>query len=316
MPRRPKIVTLLPSATEHVAALGYADAIVGRSHECDFPEGIEEATPLTVPRIDSSLPSGEIDRSVREALRDVLTVYELDVEALEALEPDIIVTQDLCDVCAVDFDDVSKAVEELGLDTEIVRLHPTKLDDIRRDLLSVAAVIGDIEAGEKAVAEMEDRYRAIRASVAPRESTPRTLTIEWIDPVMIGGTWMPEMIEMCGGQCLVTKPGDHAPTLETEALKALDPEVVLIKPCGFDLERTREEKATLKALLDAMPWTAVETGRVYVADGNAYFNRSGPRIVDSAEILAACIHPELCGDYAARHAGSFERIDEFLGESD
>jgi iron complex transport system substrate-binding protein len=312
MPRTPKIVTLLPSATEHVAALGYADAIVGRSHECDFPPGVKEAKVLTIPRIDSSLPSGEIDRSVREALRDVLTVYELDVDALEELDPDIIVTQDLCDVCAVDFDDVSKAVEELGLDAEIVRLHPTKLGDIRRDLLSVAAVIGDMEAGEKAVAEMEERYRAIRSSVAPRESTPRTLTIEWIDPVMIGGTWMPEMIEMCGGQCLATKPGDHAPTLDFDALKALDPEVVLIKPCGFDLERTRQEKATVKALLDEMPWTAVDNARVYVADGNAYFNRSGPRIVDSAEILAACIHPKLCGEYAEKHAASYERIDEFL----
>lgn len=300
-----RIVTLLPSATEHVAALGYADAIVGTSHECDFPEAIADRPSLTIPRIDSSLPSGEIDRSVREALRDVLTVYELDVDLLASLRPDVIVTQDLCDVCAVDFSDVSRAVEAIGLDAKIVRLHPTRLDDIRKDLQLVADAIGDEAAGRRAAAGMERRYAAIAEKVAGRASTPKTLTIEWIDPVMVGGTWMPELVELCGGQNLVTTPGEHAPTLDDEGLASLSPDVVLIKPCGFELARTEREMETVRALLSRMDWPAIAAGRVYVADGNAYFNRSGPRIVDSAEILAACLHPALCEEYAEAHAGSF-----------
>ena len=306
----PRIASLLPSATEIVCALGLADRLVGVSHECDFPPGVERLPRLTRTRVDPSLPSAAIDRDVRRVLADALAVYEVDVDALEAAAPDVVVTQDLCDVCAVSLRDVEAALRSLArTDVTLVNLHPTRLDDVWADLERVGAATGrEREAGER-VAEARARVARIAERAARERERPATLTIEWLAPAKVGGTWMPELVAAAGGRALVTEPGQHAPTLSREELRALDPapEVVLVKPCGFPLERTLAEAETLRALLADLPWPALAAGRVWIADGNAFFNRPGPRLVESLEILAACVHPAACADLAQRHAQSYVR---------
>ncbi len=306
----PRIASLLPSATEIVCALGLADRLVGVSHECDFPPGVERLPRLTRTRVDSSLPSAAIDRDVRRVLTDALAVYEVDVDALEAAAPNVVVTQDLCDVCAVSLRDVEAALRALArTDVTLVNLHPTRLDDVWADLERVGAATGrEREAGER-VAEARARVARIAERAARERERPATLTIEWLAPAMVGGTWMPELVAAAGGRALVTEPGQHAPTLSREELRALDPapEVVLVKPCGFPLERTLAETETLRALLADLPWPALAAGRVWIADGNAFFNRPGPRLVESLEILAACVHPAAFTDFAQRHAQSYLR---------
>lgn len=348
-----RAVSLLPSGTELLCALGVRP--VGRSHECDFPPGLEEVPVLTSARI-GPLPSSQaIDRAVRDVLEDALAIYDIDVERLRAARPQVIVTQDLCEVCAVSLDDVRSAVARLaGQDVAIVSLHPTRLEDLFGDLQRVAAALDAASATHAPSAQstpsapsahsaqsassaqstpsaqaapsaqsaplaqsepsgspdFSGRARLLvaglrarvadlarRAAALPRR--PRVLTIEWISPVMIGGLWMPELVTLAGGEPLVTRPGEHAPTLDRDALAALDPDVVLVKPCGFSLPRTLEELDVLRAALPNS-WRA----RLYATDGNAYFNRSGPRLVESLEILAACVHPEAFPDFALKHASS------------
>ena len=307
-PGLPRVASLLPSATEMVAAVGLADALVGISHECDFPAAaVADRRVLTSSKIRFG-SSGEVDRDVRRVLRDALAVYDIDLQALGEARPDVIVTQDLCDVCAVSLDDVRAAAREVAGGAEIVSLHPTRLSEILDDLVTVGRALGRAGQALEARAALEARIADVErrgAEAVAAHGRPRVLTIEWIDPVMIGGTWMPELVTLAGGAPLVTEPGQHAPTLSRDELALLAPEVVLIKPCGFPIERTLEERDTLVALFDGLVWPALEHGRVWIADGNAYFNRPGPRIVESLEILAACVHPRTFADEAARHAGSF-----------
>ena len=295
-----RVASLLPSATEIVCALGARAELVGRSHECDFPAGIEEVPVLTSARIGPLPSSRAIDRAVREVLLDALAIYRIDVEGLREARPDVIVTQDLCSVCAVSLDDVRAAAAALARqDLAIVNLHPTKLGDVWEDVVRVAGALGRAEGGRQLAADLRARVDEIARRATPLRTRPRVLTIEWIDPVMIGGLWMPEMIALAGGEPLVTHPGEHAPVLHRDRLAQLAPDVVVVKPCGFSLARTLEE---LGALREALPrsWRA----RVYVADGNAYFNRPGPRIVESLEILAACVHPDAFADFAEKHRAS------------
>lgn len=285
-----RIVSLLPSATEHVCAVGGRDRLVGVSHECDYPADVVGLPAVTRCRTSLGRESLVIDRSIRNLLERAVAVYEVDVEALAALRPDVLVTQDLCDVCAVSYDDVCAAARTLGNpDLRIVNLHPTVLADVWADLRKVAEALGADPS--PVLAAMDARVEAVRAR-AERLPRPRVLTIEWLDPVMVGGTWMPELVDLAGGEPLVTSPGQHAPTLTDEALAALDPEVVLLKPCGFDLARTFAERARIEAIARMFP-----RARTWAADGNAYFNRPGPRIVDSLEILAAAVHPEVFGTH-------------------
>jgi iron complex transport system substrate-binding protein len=307
--RHPRIVSLLPSATEMVCALGMRDSLVGVSHECDFPADVVGLPVMTRTTLRKLPRSADIDRDVRALVRDVLAVYELELDRLREAAPDVIVTQDLCDVCAVSYDDVCAAARELANpDLRIVNLHPKRLADIRDDLARVADAIGRTDAARAVLLEMDERIDAVRDRAAAQDTRPRVLTIEWLDPVMIGGTWMPELVAIAGGVPLVTSPGDHAPTLDAAALRELAPDVVVVKPCGFRLERTVAELDVLRSVLADARWPATRTGDVWLADGNAFFNRPGPRIVDSLEILAACTHPTAFGDLAARHAGGFRRL--------
>lgn len=304
-----RVVSLLPSATELITAVAPPSWLVGRSHECDWPAEVTAAPSLTRARLSLSDSSARIDQDVRAVLEGALTVYEVDVDGLQAAKPDVIITQDLCDVCAVSLDDVRRALRECELTgVELISLKPTLLGDVLDDLLRVGAALGCNEQAAQKRTELQARLDDCRHRMSQAKSRPNTLTVEWIDPVMVGGTWMPELVEIAGGKPLVTTPGQHAPTLNLDQLRALDPapEVVLIKPCGFPIERTRAETAQVDAWLKELDWPAVRDGRVFVADGNAFFNRPGPRLVDSAEILAACLHPELAEEFAERHAGQFE----------
>ena len=308
-----RIVSLLPSSTEIACLLGAEDDLVGISHECDFPSSIRDRPILTSSKINVDQLSASIDRDVRRVLRDALTVYDVDAAGLAAAAPDVVLTQDLCDVCAVSVRDVERALAKIAGDgVRLVSLKPTVLDDagdrhgVFGDVERVAKAIGRAELGRATADELRARAASIRSRAqaavkASGTAPPRVLTIEWMDPVMIGGTWMPELVEIAGGEALVTRPGDHAPTLSAEALSKLAPDVVLVKPCGFDLERTEKEIDTLRTLVESMPWPAVESRRVHIADGNAFFNRPGPRLVESAEILAATVHPRAFGAEAESH---------------
>jgi len=308
-----RVASLLPSATEIVCALGAEADLVGISHECDFPDSVRHLPALTRARLRPRSTSHEIDREVRSVLQDALAVYEIELARLEAARPDVIVTQDLCDVCAVSFDDVRSATAALvDREIRIVNLHPTRLADIWADIARVADALGRTAEGAAVVRDLEARTAEITRRSSAGAERPRVVSVEWLDPVMLGGMWMPELIERAGGIPLVTRPGDHAPTLTREALLTLTPDVVLIKPCGFPLERTLEELALLRTALPWASWRAVREGRVYVADGNAYFNRPGPRIVESLEILAACLHPDAFEDFRRKHRSSVVRLDADL----
>lgn len=312
--RGPRIASLLPAATEIVCALGLEDRLVGRSHECDFPPSVERLPVLTRPRGGSgafSGGSGSIDREIRRVLREGLSVFEVDVEALQAARPDVVVTQDLCEVCAVSIDEVRSAARTIG--AAVVSLHPLRLRDVLEDVRVVGGALDRASRAEEVVGELAHRIDSVRDRAGrlgnrpdrlgnrpDGSGKPAVLTVEWLEPVMIGGTWMPDLVEIAGGRALAARAGEPAPTLSEEDLARLDPDVVLVKPCGFDLERTRREAVPFVRRVRELGWRS----EIWLADGNAYFNRPGPRIVDSLEILAACVHPEAFADLAARYDSS------------
>ena len=300
-PRSERIVSLLPSATEIVCALGATESLVGISHECDFPEAIRDRPVLTGSRIDVQTSSRAIDAAVRAVVHDALSIYTVDEEQLRALQPDVIVTQDLCEVCAVSLDDVQAAVARLAgrEHVRIVSLRPTRLHDVLADVERVAAGIGREPDGSALRAALTARIHEIATRATRASSRPRVVSVEWIDPLMLGGTWMPELIELAGGVAVGATAGQPAPTVTPQTLAALRPDVVVVKPCGFSLGRALAERE----LIERFVVNAVgESTRVYVTDGNAFFNRPGPRLVDSLEIMAACVHPDLFEDFAVRHA--------------
>ncbi len=302
-----RVVSLLPSATEIVCALGAADALVGISHECDFPAAIRDRPALTRPRVDPQGSSRDIDAAVRAAARDALSIYVVDEARLGALAPDLILTQDLCEVCAVSLDDVRASVAKLAHRerVRIVSLRPTRLADALGDVERVAAALGLPARGAAVRAALDERVRAVAARAALAPSRPRIVSLEWLDPLMLGGTWMPELIGLAGGTAAGAAAGQPAPTIDPTALAALRPDVVVVKPCGFSLERTLAERDVIERSVLAAVGAAA---RVYVTDGNAFFNRPGPRLVESLEIMAACAHPELFADFATKHAGALSRL--------
>src|SRR5262245_42690110 len=248
-----------------VCAVGAEDTLVGVSHECDWPPSIVGRPVLTASKIGLSARSGQIDRDIRAVLKDALAVYDIDEDALAAARPDVIVTQDLCDVCAVSLDDVVAAARKLANpDVSIVNLRPLRLADIWEDIRRVGAALDRGREAQAVLADMDRRVEAVRERAArwlerTGDKRPHVLTIEWLDPPMLGGTWMPELIAIAGGAPLVTRPGDRAPTLTHEQLMGLDPapDVVLVKPCGFPLERTVQEADAPSSLLSPARWPAV-----------------------------------------------------------
>jgi iron complex transport system substrate-binding protein len=290
----PRIVSLIPSATEIVAALGFADRMVGRSHECDFPAGVEALPPLTRPKLKVEGTSAEVDARVKELIERGLAVYQVDAERLRQLDPDLIVTQDQCQVCAASLADVEAATRGwTGRPVRIVSLNPMSLDDVWRDIGKVAAALGVGSDGARLVEGLKRRMAAVAERAAQARSRPRVAMIEWIEPLMSGGNWMPTLVEMAGGANLFGTAGEHSPWLEWDALTAADPDVIVVAPCGLDLVRTRADLPALEQRADWSALNAVKAKRVYLADGNQYFNRPGPRLAETLEILAEILHPEL-----------------------
>jgi iron complex transport system substrate-binding protein len=288
-----RIVTLIPSATEIVSALGFRDMIVGRSHECDYPARIDTLPALTAPKLAVEGGSAELDERVRRLIEQGLAVYSVDAPLLRKLAPDVIVTQDQCQVCAASLADVEAATRDwTHRAVNIVSLNPMSLDDVWRDMAKVAEALGVAERGKSLIHSLTSRMQMTASQAARVKRRPRTAFIEWIEPLMSGGNWMPTLIEMAGGENLFGTAGEHSPWIEWEALKAADPEVIVIAPCGLGLARIRADYKALAKLPGWSELAAVKAKRVYFADGNQFFNRPGPRLVESLEILAELIHPD------------------------
>jgi iron complex transport system substrate-binding protein len=290
-----------------VCALGAEEQLVGVSHECDYPEAVRALPVLTRTRLASRGSSAAIDAAVRALVGEALSIYSVDEAALARAAPDLIVTQDLCDVCAVSLPDVERAVACLaGRETvRVLSLRPLRLADAMGDVERVAEALGRAEAGRALRRALEERIDAVAARAAASRARPAVASIEWLDPLMLGGTWMPELILRAGGRPVGIGAGELARAVTPEELAALRPDVVLVKPCGFSLARALDERAEIRRAL-AGPLAA--GARVYASDGNAYFNRPGPRLVESLEILAACVKPDVFPDFARKHASAIQRL--------
>lgn len=290
--RQLRIISLLPSATEIVAALGLQDCLVGRSHECDFPPGVEHLPICSRPRIVTGGTSREIDARVRDVLSQGLSMYRVDPDLLEQLSPDVILAQSQCAVCAVTPGDVGRALcawHGRIPQPRTLSLEPHDLGGVWASILEVGVALGVGDVALDLVHALLDRLKSVQER-ASRLDHPTVVNLEWAAPVIVAGNWMPELIDLAGGRSLLGMAGQHSPCVTWSALAEADPDVILLTPCGFSIEQTR---ADLMELRQAPEWgalRAVQTGAVYLVDGNQYFNRPGPRLVESAEIIAEILH--------------------------
>lgn len=284
----PRIVSLLPSATEIAVSLGLGEALVGRSHECDFPPSVRDLPVCTATKLEKGLSSIEIDRRVQEIVRQGLSVYEVHAELLRSLKPDLILTQTQCAVCAVTPADLEESLcAWTGMDPQLLSLAPDTLDDVWGDIRAVGAATDRAFAAERVLLALEGRMEAIRQRSARRGAVPRVAAIEWFDPLMAAGNWVPELVQIAGGEPLYVTPGQHSPWLDWDMFVESDPDVIVLMPCGYQIPQSR---ADINAVVGDPRWAgigAVRRGQVYIADGHHFFNRPGPRLVESAEILAA-----------------------------
>jgi iron complex transport system substrate-binding protein len=289
-----RICSLLPGATEIACALGLADEIVGVSHECDFPAAALTKPVMVRSRIDPTIiGSGEIDRRVGDLLRSKQSLYALDEKLFKDSEPDIILTQGLCDVCALDYNDVVQAARSLPKDPRIVSLDPHCLADILNDLLRIGEATHRTRQAESLVQDLEGRIEAVRDRTSRSDSQPRVGCLEWFDPLYIAGHWVPEMVQIAGGNDIFGTAGEPSAKVEWGAVIAAMPEILILMPCGFDLDRAVRESSLLKNRAGWQTLPAVRDGRVFAVSGANYFSRPGPRLIDGLEILSQLVHPEL-----------------------
>jgi iron complex transport system substrate-binding protein len=289
-----RICSLMPSATEIVCALGLADRLVAVTHECDFPAEALVKPKVTSNAFDSSSMTGqEIDSAVRASLADAATIYHLDSDLLQHLRPDLVLTQELCEVCAVGPEEVQSVMRSLPVPPRMVSLEPTTLDEVLDSIVHVGALAGVEDRASFLVSSLRDRVSRVRHSVEGFDRVS-VLTLEWIAPVFAGGHWVPEMVQIAGGEDVLGVAGRPSQQFTWEDVLATDPDLIVAMPCGFDLERSLLE---MRQTSFPDPWydlRAVKSGQAYVVDGSAYFNRPGPRLIDGVEILASILHPE-CG---------------------
>ena len=288
-----KIISLLPAATEIVCALGLESQLVGRSHECDFPESVKHLPVCSSAKFISGSDSAEIDRQVKEILTDALSIYTIDRELIRQLNPDVIITQAQCEVCAVSLKEVEQALEGL-LDKEcrIISLQPNTLSDVYKEISEVATILNASSQADDLLKRAEERIEIIRHKLKFRSENPKVACIEWLAPLMIAGNWTPELIQIAGGDPILAVNGKHSVFIDFQDIRNADPDIIVVMPCGFSIPRTLQE---INLLLDLPGWKdlkAVENNRIYIADGNQYFNRSGPRLTESIEILAEIINPK------------------------
>lgn len=295
----PKIVSLISSGTEILCALGLEKNLVGISHECDYPLSITSLPRLSLPKINITAPSGEIHKQVMDLVQQGLSIYHVDSALLEKLAPDLIVTQDQCEVCAVSLKDVENAVCGVTKkDTAVCSLKPYSLDEIVTDFRKVGRFTGKEKEAEDLATQFWIKLNAVNARAGTSGKTfPKVLCLEWLDPLIVGGGWMPEIVTLAGGENLLVHGTDHFKKITWEEAVASCPDYVVIMPCGYGMEKTLEELKSPEVArrLNSIP--AVARGNCYVADGNRFFNRPGPRIAESCEIIAGIIHPHIFPDF-------------------
>ncbi len=291
-----QIVSLLASATEIVHALGMGQYQVGRSHECDFPPEVESLPVCTRPKFPVEGNSRDIDTAVKDVLREAVSVYDVLDERLERLQPTHIITQSQCEVCAVSLTDVQRAVSRrLTCDPEIISLEPFSLRDVWTDIQAVAESLGARNRGRELVVELQNRIHSVASRTEALRTRPRVACIEWLEPLMIAGNWMPELVETAGAVNLIGETGKHSGPINWRELVDSDPDILVLLPCGWDMQRITKEMYWLTERPGWKALKAVENRQVYITDGNQYFNRPGPRLAESAQILAEIVHPEVFG---------------------
>ena len=290
---RPRIVSLIASATEIVCALGYEDCLVGRSHECDYPPSVARLPVLSGPTFEVHGSSHQVHDALRATLAKGEPVYRIDQEKLHALQPDVIITQAHCDVCAVSDKDVAEVIGGQGCCPQVVVLSPHSLDDVWQSIETIAEAIGDADAGRRLTTNLRQRVEAVAAKAARLDRLPGVVCLDWLDPFMVAGDWMPGMVQLAGGRPVLTDPQRPARTITARELQSADPDFILALPCGFDLDRTERELTAVADAFAKHDLGVFRTGNVFALDGNQYFNRPGPRLVESLEIIAEILHPEV-----------------------
>ena len=289
-----RIISLIASSTEIVCALGLQENLVGRSHECDYPSTVKSLPACSEPKIDIHTSAKEIDDQVKDVVRESLSVYRVHKDILKELKPDIIVTQDHCEVCAVSLKDVEKAVcDWLEDQPKIVSLRPENLEEIFDSITTVGKAANVEKKAAEVISNLKKRIDDIVAQVPQSESKPNVACIEWMEPLMAAGNWVPELVEHLGAKDLFGTAGKHSPWMTWEDLRKSDPDVIMIMPCGWDIARIKEEMHVLENLEGWAELSAVKNKQVYLTDGNQYFNRPGPRIVESMEIMAEILYPNI-----------------------
>jgi iron complex transport system substrate-binding protein len=287
-----RIVSLLPSATDIVASLGLQDSLVGRTHECDWPQGIEHVAVMTSDALATrEMNSRQIHDAIGGAVHSGSSIYNLDGDALEAAKPDLVITQELCEVCAVSYSEVKEAARLMDADTKIVSLEPRSIDDILGHVELIGELISANDAAKRVVGDARARLAQVREATKDL-SRPRVVSIEWLDPIFAAGHWVPEQVEIAGGEELLGPRSAPSPEVSWETVLEAEPEVIVLMPCGMPIERTLGE---LDALTGRSGWSelpAVAKDQVFVVDASSYFNRPGPRVVRGVEILAHLLHPE------------------------
>lgn len=288
-----RICSLLPSTTEILCLLGLRDNIVGITHECDYPPGIEEKNRIVFSSIDyQNLNNREIDELVSSNRREGKSTYLLDSEKLKVAKPDVILTQGLCDVCAVSGDIVDDAVNVLGYKPDIISLEPSTVDEILQSIITIGDITGSKHKALKIVDELNKRIDSVREKVADERDKPRVFCLEWLDPPYVAGHWIPEIVDYAGGINGLSETGEPSKRVSWEQILEFAPNTIMIMPCGFDIERTMNE---IDVIFSNNTWhrlPATKKGEVYIVDANSYFSRPGPRIVDGLEILAKVLYPE------------------------
>jgi iron complex transport system substrate-binding protein len=281
-----RIVSLVPHATELLFALGLGEDVVAVTHECDFPLQALQRPRITRDVLPSGLSAGEIDAAVRERTLAGETIYELDSDVLAALEPDLIVTQALCAVCAVSYDDVAEIARELPSQPQVIALDPKTLGETLGDVRTLAEATGTRDRGVELIADVAARVDRVKLAVRA-QSRPRVAALEWLDPVFVAGHWTPQMIELAGGEDVLGLAGEHSEVVSWDAVLAARPQVVVVMPCGYDAQRAHEEAVRFEREL-----AALDAERIVAVNASAYFSRPGPRLIDGIELLGHVLHPE------------------------
>ena len=289
-----RICSFLPSGTEIVYGLGLGDSLYGVSHECDYPPEAMGKPKVVRSKFDpAQLTSAQIDTMVSEMFSRGERIYEVDQEVLNQAKPDLVITQELCDVCAISYEDVQQAVVHLDMPPTLVSLDPHGLSDVLGDIKRVGELTGTTTRASAMTAELQGRIESVRSSLARTQSRPKVACIEWLDPLIVAGHWIPEMVELAGGTDGLAQPGAPSRRIEMNELAASAPDVVVLMPCGMGVDQAVRELSLLDGLdqWEALP--AVQKGRVYAADAGGLFSRSGPRLVEGVELMAQMVHPEV-----------------------